>query len=184
MHNCEYCDQSFKTIQGLLGHQRMKHNASTAQNSQSSADQNNASTAQNSQSSTPQHNASAAQNCQCSTEENKSSADQNKVVLSQEMRQEILAEGRVVGIGEIAEIPGVKDAVAFASSTERWNEEHPEHAIDENWALVPGVRDLIENSRPVLIKITRAEESSPGDGVIRVVTTPVGEIISQNGKTQ
>jgi len=29
MHYCENCQQAFKTAQGLSGHQRMKHNAST-----------------------------------------------------------------------------------------------------------------------------------------------------------
>jgi len=28
MHYCEHCQRSFKTIQGLLGHQRMAHNSS------------------------------------------------------------------------------------------------------------------------------------------------------------
>jgi len=28
MHYCEQCQRSFKTVQGLLGHQRMAHNSS------------------------------------------------------------------------------------------------------------------------------------------------------------
>ncbi len=32
MEYCEHCERSFKTVQGLLGHYRMKHTASTAQN--------------------------------------------------------------------------------------------------------------------------------------------------------
>jgi len=28
MHYCEHCQRSFKTVQGLLGHQRMTHNSS------------------------------------------------------------------------------------------------------------------------------------------------------------
>ena len=31
MEYCEHCEQTFKTVQGLSGHHRMKHNASTAQ---------------------------------------------------------------------------------------------------------------------------------------------------------
>ena len=33
MHNCEICKQNFKSIQGLLGHQRMKHLGSFGQHS-------------------------------------------------------------------------------------------------------------------------------------------------------
>jgi len=31
MNDCEFCGQGFKTIQGLLGHQRMKHSISGGQ---------------------------------------------------------------------------------------------------------------------------------------------------------
>ncbi len=31
MNYCEYCKREFKSIQGLLGHNRMKHNSSTAE---------------------------------------------------------------------------------------------------------------------------------------------------------
>jgi len=54
MHSCETCGQDFKTIQGMLGHQRMKHSGNGAQNSgqfQSNNAQNNG-----------QHQCSVAQN--------------------------------------------------------------------------------------------------------------------------
>ena len=31
MQYCEYCERAFKTVQGLLGHYRMKHNVSNGQ---------------------------------------------------------------------------------------------------------------------------------------------------------
>ena len=36
MNYCEYCKREFKSIQGLLGHNRMKHNSSTVEYSDSS----------------------------------------------------------------------------------------------------------------------------------------------------
>jgi len=37
MHYCEHCQRSFKTIQGLLGHQRMAHNSGSGEPMQSVA---------------------------------------------------------------------------------------------------------------------------------------------------
>jgi len=37
MHYCEHCQRSFKTVQGLLGHQRMAHNSSSGEPMQSVA---------------------------------------------------------------------------------------------------------------------------------------------------
>jgi len=37
MHYCEHCHRSFKTVQGLLGHQRMAHNSSSGELMQSVA---------------------------------------------------------------------------------------------------------------------------------------------------
>jgi len=182
---CETCGKDFKTEQGLAGHQQLKH---ARERSAERWDEGSVSAGQHS----AQGSLSARPTAGERLERIEAALDQ---LLSpaaqhghesgcsgcQEMRQENLGQGRVAGIEEIAEIPGVKEAVAFASSTEAWNEEHPDHAIDKNWASVPGVQELVENSRPVLIKITPTEESSP---VIRVVRTPVGEIIAQNGKMQ
>jgi len=33
MHYCEHCDRSFKSVQGLLGHHRFKHNPNNGQHS-------------------------------------------------------------------------------------------------------------------------------------------------------
>jgi len=198
MFACEMCGREFKNRSGLSGHKRMIHSESTRQLGEHSG-----STSEHSTRALGEHSRSAPASTVQLLQERLEQQDEvlgnvlqrlDQLLASevlhphesgcsgcQEMAQETLAQGRVAGIEEIAEIPGVKDAVAFASSTERWNEEHPDHAIDQNWALVPGVRELMEGSRPVLIKITPTEESSP---VIRVVPTPVGEIITQNGKMQ
>jgi len=37
MHYCEHCQRSFKTVQGLLGHQRMAHNSGSGESMQSVA---------------------------------------------------------------------------------------------------------------------------------------------------
>ena len=37
MHYCEHCQRSFKTVQGLLGHQRMAHNSGSGEPMQSVA---------------------------------------------------------------------------------------------------------------------------------------------------
>jgi len=192
---CETCGNEFKTEQGLAGHQQLKH---ARQRSAERWDEGSVSAGQHSAERSVSAQPTAGERLErieAALDELLGSAAQHAHESScsgcQEMRQENLGQGRVAGIEEIAEIAGVKDAVAFASSTERWNENHPDHAIDKNWASVPGVRELIENSQPNLISITRAEESSPGDRVIRVVHGPEGEeverqqiaaIIAQNGK--
>jgi len=37
MHYCEHCQRNFKTVQGLLGHQRMAHNSDSGEPMQSVA---------------------------------------------------------------------------------------------------------------------------------------------------
>jgi len=185
---CETCGKEFKTEQGLAGHQQLKH---ARERSAERWDEGSASAGQHS----AQGSLSARPTAGERLERIEAALDQllspaaehaheSSCSGCQQMRQETHSEGRVAGIEEIAEIPGVKEAVAFASSAERWNEKHPDHKIDENWGSVPGVRDLIENSQPKLVRITRGEESSPDNPVIRIVPTPVGEIVAQNGKMQ
>jgi len=201
MFACEMCGREFKNRSGLSGHKRMIHySESTSEHSTRALGEHSrsaqASTVQLLQERLEQHDevlGNVLQRLDQLLGSEVLHPQDSSCSGCQEMRQ----EGRVAGIEEIAEIPGVKDAVAFASSTERWNEKNPDHEIDKNWASVPGVQDLIENSRPKLIRITRAEESSPGDGVIRFVTTPEGDLnrkidamareeiarqIAQNGK--
>ena len=75
MHNCDYCGQSFKSIQGLLGHERMKHNVITAQNSgqcQCGAGQNSGEYSVSFAQNNGQHKGSTAQNSQPGTGENQS----------------------------------------------------------------------------------------------------------------
>lgn len=61
-HYCDYCQQEFKSIQGLLGHNRMKHNSNAAEYSHSntastepSADEYSAANTVNAGISTPQY---------------------------------------------------------------------------------------------------------------------------------
>jgi len=176
---CETCGKEFKTEQGLAGHQQLKH---ARQRSAERWDEGSVSAGQHSAERSLSARPTAGERLErieAALEQLLNPAaehsDQSSCSGCQEMRQETLAQGRVAGINEIAEIPGVKDAVAFASSTERWNEEHPDHAIDENWASVPGVRELVEGSRPNLITITRAEPAVDNP-LIRIVTTPEGDL--------
>jgi len=181
MHNCEYCDRGFKTIQGLLGHQRMKHSGSAGPSAAERSVEYSPSAAQNSQFNTDQHSGSTAQN-RVVLAASEDHSHESSCSGCQQMAQETYGQGRVAGIEEIAEIPGVREAIAFACDSERWNEKHPDHPTIANWASVAGVLELAQDSRPSLISITRAEESSPDNRVVRVVRTPVGEIIAQNGK--
>ena len=47
-HYCDYCQREFKSIQGLLGHNRMKHNSSTAEYSHPNTASTEPSAAENS----------------------------------------------------------------------------------------------------------------------------------------
>jgi len=177
MYCCEECQREFKTAQALAGHDQFKHGVRRAAGA--ALQQLGQQLVEDAPAAREQHAeqlgyilerldellAPAAQH-----------AHESSCHECHQFAEEVHEQGRRDGINEIAEIAGVKDAVAFASSTERWNEKHPDHKIDENWASVPGVRDLIENSQPNLINITRSEESSPDNPVIRVVTTPEGDL--------
>jgi len=92
----------------------------------------------------------------------------------QQMSQEIYTRGRVEAIEEVTEIPGVLESIAFAKDSERWNQEHPDYPMVENWALVEQVQELVQDARPKLINITRAEESDDRR-MIRIVKTPEGD---------
>jgi len=168
MYQCEECQREFKTAQALAGHHQFKHGAKPAAGS--AAQQLAQQLAAGEQQAELLH--SMLEQLDSMLSPAAQHAHQSSCSGCLKMGQ----ESRVAGIEEIAEIPGVKEAVAFASSTERWNEKHPDHKIDENWASVPGVRDLIENSQPKLVRITRGEESSPDNPVIRIVSTPEGDL--------
>ena len=73
MNTCDLCNKSFKTIQGLFGHQRMKHSASFDQNSD-------------------QQSGSSAQNSERTTGESRSTSVQNNGVLNEAMKQAIIGE--------------------------------------------------------------------------------------------
>jgi len=184
MFACEMCGREFKNRSGLSGHKRMIHySESTSEHSTRALGEHSrsasASTVQLLQERLEHHDevlGNVLQRLDQLLGSEVLHPQDSNCSGCQEMRQEI-HQARVAGINEIAEIPGVKDAVAFASSTERWNEENPDHAIDKNWASVPGVRDLIENSQPKLIHVTSGEESPPSDGVIRVVRAPEGDLL-------
>jgi len=196
---CETCGKEFKTEQGLAGHQQLKHarerSAERWDEGSASAGQHSAEGSVSAQPSTGQRLGERLERIEAALEQLLSPAAGHAHEMAcsgcQQMSQEIYTRGRVEAIQEVTEIPGVLESIAFAKDSERWNAEHPDHPTVENWALVEQVKELVEGSRPKLIGITKAEESSPGDMVIRVVRTPEGEeverqqiaaIIAQNGK--
>jgi len=195
MHNCEYCDRGFKTIQGLLGHQRMKHSASTAQHSGEYRPSADLSSGEHSGEYRPSADLNTAQHCaecSCGTGEYRQyREEQSQEVLIEEHPHSLECSGcqqmakawRVAGIKEIAEIPGVSEAVVFAKESEQWNAEHPDRPPTiENWALVEQVQELVDGSRPKPIRIVKTEEP-----LIRItelegqlIGQQVAEIIRQN----
>jgi len=173
MYYCEECQRGFKTAQALAGHHQFKHGARRAAGT--ALQQLGQQLVEHGPAAGEQH-AEQLDRIEAALDELLRPAAQHTHESAchecHQFAEAVHSQGRIEGINEIAEIPGVKEAVAFAKSTERSNEDHPDHAIDENWASVPGVRDLIENSEPKLVRITRGEESSPDNPVIRIVPTP------------
>jgi len=184
MFACEMCGREFKNRSGLSGHKRMIHY------SESTSEYSTQELGQHSRSARPSTIQALGERLEQQHEVLGRVLERLDETLGSEVNhthgsschechqfaEQVLEQGRVAGINEIAEIPGVKEAVAFASSTKRWNEEHADHAIDENWASVPGVRDLIENSQPKLVTITRGDDPAADNRGIRVVRSPEGDL--------
>jgi len=200
MFACEMCGREFKNRSGLSGHKRMIHySESTSEHSTRVLGEHSrsapASTVQLLQERLEHHDevlGNVLQRLDQLLGSEVLHPQDSSCSGCQQMRQET-QQARVDGINEVVEIPGVKEAVAFAKSTERWNEEHPGREIDENWASVPGVRDLIDNSRPNLINIIKAEGPAADDRLISIPGTREDfkrnidvmarqEIARQNGK--
>ncbi len=163
---CETCGNEFKTEQGLAGHQQLKHarqrSAERLGEGSVSAGQHNAEGSVSAQVSTGQRLGERLERIEAALEQLVSPAAEHAHEMAcfgcQQMSQETYTRGRVEAIEEVTEIPGVLESIAFAKDSERWNAEHPDYPMVENWALVEQVKELVEGSRPNLIKITRGEE--------------------------
>ena len=188
---CETCGNEFKTEQGLAGHQQLKHarqrSAERLGEGSVSAGQHSAEGSVSAQASTGQRLGERLERIEAALEQLLSPAAGHAHEMAcsgcQQMSQEIYTRGRVEAIEEVTEIPGVLESIAFAKDSERWNAEHPDNPMVDNWALVEQVKELVEGSRPNLITITRAEEP-----LIRIIKSEepapgsqsVAEIIRQN----
>jgi len=180
MYYCEECQRVFKTAQALAGHHQFKHGVGRAAGAAGAVAQQHA----------QQH--AQQQDELLGTmlerlEELLAPAAQHTHESSchecHQFAQQVHEQGRVAGIKEIAEIPGVSEAVEFAKDSERWNAEHPNHPAVENWALVEQVKELVEGSRPRLVRILKTEE--PLISIIKGEepssrSQSVAEIIRQN----
>jgi len=189
---CETCGKEFKTEQGLAGHQQLKHarqrSAERWGEGSVSAGEHSAEGSVSAQARTGQRLGERLERIEAALEQLLSPAAEHGHEMAcsgcQQMAQETYTRGRVEAIEEVTEIPGVLESIAFAKDSERWNEEHPDRPPTiENWALVEQVKELVEGSRPKLIKIIRGEEP-----VIRIIKSEepapefqsVAGIIKQN----
>jgi len=65
------------------------------------------------------------------------------------------AQGKTDGIYEALGTVGVTEAVRYHQQAVRWNQEHPNHLMVENWSDLPGVQEILDSSEPRLIRIVR-----------------------------
>ncbi len=184
---CETCGNEFKTEQGLAGHQQLKH---ARQRSAERWGEGSVSAGQHSAEGSVSARPTAGERLErieAALEQLLSPAAGHAHEMAcsgcQQMSQEIYTRGRVEAIEEVTEIPGVLESIAFAKDSERWNAEHPDNPMVDNWALVEQVKELVEGSRPTLISIVKTEEPA-----IRIIKSEepaprsqsVAEIIRQS----
>ena len=149
MHYCELCQKSFKTTQGLLGHQRMVHNVGAAQN--------NGETEQNSHECrcgavqhyqhkggilAPQGSTEVEKRLELieSAMEHLGDKDHQR---EHELVRKAYDEGFQRGVAGMVDIPGVLAAKGFNDWSQEHEREHPSFPVVHGWDGVPGAKELI-----------------------------------------
>jgi len=146
MYRCEICNREFKNGAGLAGHNQLKHGSG-------------------------QWPSSASER---SSERSESGQEAllEQILEQQELLLDGLPEGHVhgsecsachklahqsyeQGIYEALGTVGVTEAVRYHQQAVRWNREHPNHLMVENWSELPGVQEILDSSEPRLIRIVR-----------------------------
>jgi len=144
MHRCEMCNREFKNGAGLAGHNQLKHGFG--------------------RSGQPPSTSVLERSSECSESGQEGLLEQQDHILDG------LPEGHVHGLEcsgchklahqyyengvyEALGTLGVTEAVRYHQQAVRWNQEHPDHLMLENWSDLPGVQEILDRSEPRLIRI-------------------------------
>jgi len=135
MYRCETCDREFKNGAGLAGHNQWKHGF------------------ERSGQSGPERLSQRSESGEEALLEHLE--QQNHVECSgcHELALQSYEQGRAAGIYEALGTVGVVEAVRYYQQAVRWNQEHPDHLMVENWSELPGVQEILDSSEPRLIRI-------------------------------
>jgi len=136
MHRCETCDREFKNGAGLAGHNQLKHGF---QPPSTSVPERLSEHSESGEEALLEH--LGQQNHECSG--------------CHEIALQSYEQGRVDGVYEALGTVGVTEAVRYYQQAVRWNQQHPNHLMVENWSDLPGVQEILDSSEPRLIRIVR-----------------------------
>jgi len=144
MEYCEHCDRPFKTVQGLLGHLRMKHNVDDGENSaEFGRDIEEPPKMQEvlEEIRTQLEDLEALANA-AANPDHRHGGDGN-CTKCHELLHSIRQRGIKDGAHSVLSLPGVREAITYKDWANERNENNPSSPVVGNWFDVPGVKEAI-----------------------------------------
>jgi len=152
MHRCEMCNREFKNGAGLAGHNQLKHGFQRSGQPPSM--------------SVPERLSERSESVQEGLLGQ--ILEQQDHILDglpeghvhglecsgcHKLAHQYYEQGKTDGVYEALGTLGVMEAVRYHQQAVRWNQEHPDHLMVENWSELPGVQEILDSSEPMLISI-------------------------------
>ncbi len=145
MEYCEHCDRSFKTVQGLLGHLRMKHDDGNGQNSgEDDSIEDLVGLRENGAQLLRQIQEQLGRLEGKANEANKHThGGDGNCTKCHELLHAIRQRGIEQGAHAVLNIPGVREAITLNDWANKRNGDNPSSPVIISWFDVPGVKEAI-----------------------------------------
>jgi len=139
MYRCEICNREFKNGAGLAGHNQLKHGFQRSGQSPST--------------SVPERSCECSESGQEALLERLPEPEGHVHGSECSGCHKVAHQSYEQGIYEALGTVGVTEAVRYYQQAVRWNQQHPNHLMVENWSDLPGVQEILDSSEPRLIRI-------------------------------
>jgi len=144
MYWCEICNREFKNGSGLAGHKQLKHGSGQRPSSASERLSECSESGQEALLEQQEHILDGLPELEGHVHGSECSGCHKVAYQSYEQ-----------GIYEALGTVGVTEAVRYYQQALKWNQQHPNHLMVENWSDLPGVQEILDSSEPRLIRIVR-----------------------------
>jgi len=141
MYRCEVCNREFKNGAGLAGHNQLKHGFQRS--------------GQRPSTSVPERLSERSESGEEELLEQILEQQDQECSGCHKLAHQYYEQGKTDGVYEALGTLGVMEAVRYHQQAVRWNQQHPNHLMVENWADLPGVQEILDSSEPRLIRVVR-----------------------------